>query len=138
MKREIKTPKIVCRRDTMMGKPIVEGTRITVDLLLEKLGAGETPAQILDGFLNLTAEGLQAAVDFARETITLWDEDDVLPEYHLDYSKSKPNHYAGRVRHSVTVRLNTDVAEVFSTDETVNRALRAILQALPDELKTAA
>jgi hypothetical protein len=63
---------------------------------------------------------------------------DVLPEYHLDYSKSKPNHYAGRVRHGVTIRLDTDVAEVFSTDEAVNRALRAILQAFPEELKKAA
>jgi hypothetical protein len=68
----------------------------------------------------------------------LTEEGDVLQEYHLDYAKSRPNSYAGRVRHGATVRLAPDVAEVFSTEEAVNRAVRAILPAFPDELKKAA
>lgn len=68
----------------------------------------------------------------------LTEDGDVLPEYHLDYSKSKPNHFAGRRQHGVTVRLDADVAAVFSTDEDVNRALRAVMQAFPDTLKKAA
>jgi uncharacterized protein (DUF433 family) len=34
-------PLIVCDPQVMMGKPVVAGTRITVDLILEKLGSGE-------------------------------------------------------------------------------------------------
>ncbi len=38
----------------MMGKPVVAGTRITVELVLEKLAAGETVEQILDSHPRLT------------------------------------------------------------------------------------
>lgn len=48
----------------MMGKPVVAGTRITVELILEKLAAGETIDQILDAHRRLTREGVLAAVDF--------------------------------------------------------------------------
>ena len=51
----------------MMGKPIVKGTRITVELILEKLGAGDTMKQILDAHPRLTREGIQAALAFAAE-----------------------------------------------------------------------
>ena len=42
----------------MMGKPVVAGTRITVELLLEKLVAGETIEQILDAHPRLTREAV--------------------------------------------------------------------------------
>lgn len=58
------------------------------------------------------------------------DQDDMLPEYRFDYSKSKPNHFAGQI--PVTVVLEDDVAQVFGTSENVNNALRAILKALPE------
>lgn len=48
----------------MMGKPVVAGTRITVELILEKLAAGETIDQILDAHSRLTREGVLAALDF--------------------------------------------------------------------------
>src|SRR5277367_1506283 len=51
----------------MMGKPTVAGTRITVELILEKLAAGETIEQILDAHPRLTDEGLRAAIAFAAE-----------------------------------------------------------------------
>ena len=47
----------------MMGKPVVAGTRITVELILEKLAAGETIDQILDAHSRLTREGVLAALD---------------------------------------------------------------------------
>jgi uncharacterized protein (DUF433 family) len=53
----------------MMGKPVVAGTRITVELILEKLAAGETPEQILAAHPRLTLEGLQAALRFASEAL---------------------------------------------------------------------
>ncbi len=45
----------------MMGKPVIAGTRITVELILEKLAAGETVEQILDAHSNLTKEAILAA-----------------------------------------------------------------------------
>jgi uncharacterized protein (DUF433 family) len=48
----------------MMGKPVVAGTRITVELILEKLGAGETIDQIIEEHPRLTREGVLAAIRF--------------------------------------------------------------------------
>jgi uncharacterized protein (DUF433 family) len=53
----------------MMGKPTVAGTRITVELILEKLAAGETVEQILSEHPRLTADGLRAAIAFAAEPL---------------------------------------------------------------------
>jgi len=53
----------------MMGKPVVAGTRITVELILEKLAAGETIEQILDAHPRLTREAIQAALAFAKEAL---------------------------------------------------------------------
>ena len=53
----------------MMGKPVVNGTRITVELILEKLAAGETIEQILDAHPRLTREGVLAALDFAAKAL---------------------------------------------------------------------
>jgi uncharacterized protein (DUF433 family) len=53
----------------MMGKPVINGTRITVELILEKLAAGETIEQILDAHPRLTREGVLAALDFAAKAL---------------------------------------------------------------------
>ena len=44
---------IVSNPDVMMGKPVIAGTRITVELILEKLAAGETVEQILEAHPRL-------------------------------------------------------------------------------------
>jgi len=49
----------------MMGKPVLAGTRITVESILEKLAAGETVEQILDAHPRLTGEAIRAALAFA-------------------------------------------------------------------------
>ena len=49
---------IVSNPNVMMGKPVVVGTRITVELILEKLAAGETIEQILDAHPRLTREAI--------------------------------------------------------------------------------
>ena len=49
----------------MMGKPVIAGTRITVEIILEKLAAGETVEQILSEHPRLSEEGIRAAIDFA-------------------------------------------------------------------------
>ena len=53
----------------MMGKPVIAGTRITVELILEKLAAGETIEQILDAHPRLTREGILAALGFAARAL---------------------------------------------------------------------
>jgi uncharacterized protein (DUF433 family) len=65
MERELITsdPKV------MMGKPVVAGTRITAELILEKLAAGETVEQILKAHPRLTEEGIRAALAFASEAL---------------------------------------------------------------------
>lgn len=53
----------------MMGKPVIKGTRITVELILEKPASGETIEQILEEHLRLTKETIQAALAFAAEAL---------------------------------------------------------------------
>ena len=60
---------IVSDPNVMMGKPVVSGTRITVELILEKLAAGESVDQILDAHPRLTREAIQAALAFAAEAL---------------------------------------------------------------------
>jgi hypothetical protein len=59
-------------------------------------------------------------------------DDDLLPEYDLDYSKGRPNRYAGKIDKSqVVVMLEPDIAEVFTTPESVNAVLRALISTMP-------
>jgi uncharacterized protein (DUF433 family) len=60
---------IVSDPKIMMGKPTVAGTRITVELILEKLAAGETMEQVLSEHPHLTPEGVRAALAFAAEAL---------------------------------------------------------------------
>ena len=53
----------------MMGKPVVAGTRITVELILEKLAAGETVEQILEAHPRLTRESISAALVYAAQAV---------------------------------------------------------------------
>jgi uncharacterized protein (DUF433 family) len=53
----------------MMGKPVIAGTRITVEQVIEKLAAGESIEQILSEHPRLTAEGIRAAIAFAAEAL---------------------------------------------------------------------
>jgi uncharacterized protein (DUF433 family) len=51
----------------MMGKPCIKDTRITVELILRKLGAGRTFADLLESYPKLTEEDLRAALAFAAD-----------------------------------------------------------------------
>lgn len=53
----------------MMGKPVIAGTRITVELILEKLAAGETVEQILDAHPRLTRQAVSAALLYALQNL---------------------------------------------------------------------
>ena len=60
---------IVSDPKVMMGKPVVAGTRITVDLVLEKLGSGESIEAMLEAHPRLTREGVLAALRFAAQAL---------------------------------------------------------------------
>jgi hypothetical protein len=60
----------------------------------------------------------------------------MLPEYRFDYRKARPNRFAGRADEDrVVVVLDRDVSEVFSTQQAVNAALRALIAAMPTQPK---
>ena len=54
----------------MLGKPVIRGTRITVELILRKLGEGASGADILDAYPQLTRQDIQAAIRYAADTIS--------------------------------------------------------------------
>lgn len=60
---------IVSDPDVMMGKPVVRGTRITVESILDRLAAGETVEQVLDAHPRLTREAIQAALAYAADAL---------------------------------------------------------------------
>lgn len=53
----------------LAGKPVITGTRITVELILEKLAAGETVEDILKAHPRLTKEAVRAALAYAAESL---------------------------------------------------------------------
>ena len=62
--------------------------------------------------------------------------DDMRPEYRFDYRKARPNRYAGRIdKGRLVVVLDPDIAQVFTTPESVNRVLRALIATMPATAK---
>jgi len=53
----------------MMGKPVVAGTRITVELILEELAAGRSFDDLIEAHPVLTPDAISAALRFAAEVI---------------------------------------------------------------------
>ena len=60
---------IVSDPKIMVGKPIIRGTRITVELILEKFAAGYTEDEILRAHPHITRDGVRAALAFAAEAL---------------------------------------------------------------------
>lgn len=61
-------PLIISDPRIMVGKPVIKGTRITVELILNKLAAGQTVEQILEDYPHLTRDGIRAALEFAAKS----------------------------------------------------------------------
>ena len=60
---------IQSRPDVMMGKPVVRGTRITVEAILERLAAGESIDELLEAHPRLTRDAVLAAIAFAARAL---------------------------------------------------------------------
>jgi len=55
----------------MLGKPVIKGTRIPVELILRKLAEGATVEELLDAYPHLLREDIQAALAYAAEALAL-------------------------------------------------------------------
>jgi len=55
--------------DVMLGKPVIKGTRIPVDLIVRKLGEGASFEDLLDGYPKLSRESIRAALIYAADTL---------------------------------------------------------------------
>ncbi len=53
----------------MLGKPVIRGTRIPVELLLRKLSEGASEADLLNAYPRLTREDIHAAIRYAADTL---------------------------------------------------------------------
>ena len=65
-------------------------------------------------------------------TSKLTVDEEMSSKYRFDYSKAKPNRFANRMKDAPLVAvIDPDVAKVFTTSEQVNKALRALISAIP-------
>jgi uncharacterized protein (DUF433 family) len=55
--------------EVMLGKPVIRGTRIPVEIILRKLSEGMTETELLDAYPRLTRVGIQAALAYAAQTV---------------------------------------------------------------------
>ena len=55
--------------DVMLGKPVIKGTRITVELVVRKLGEGSTIGNLLEGYPNLSEKAIHAALIYAADAV---------------------------------------------------------------------
>ena len=53
----------------MMGKPVIAGTRITVELILTRLGEGRSIADIVSEYPHITTDQIAAAIDYAKSKV---------------------------------------------------------------------
>ena len=63
------TDRIEVNPRVMLGKPVVRGTRIPVELLLRKLSEGAAEADLLEAYPHLTREDIHAAMRYAADTL---------------------------------------------------------------------
>ena len=63
------TDRIEINPKVMLGKPVIRGTRIPVELILRKLSEGAAEADLLDAYPRLTRADIQAAIGYAADTV---------------------------------------------------------------------
>ena len=63
------TDRIEINPKIMLGKPVIRGTRITVELIVRKIGEGASIAGLLDGYPRLKAEDIRAALAYAADAV---------------------------------------------------------------------
>lgn len=72
------TNRVVTNPNLMLGKPVIKGTRITVELILRKLAEGMTQDQVLAAYPSLSNEDVYAALTYASDLIA--NEEVIIPD----------------------------------------------------------
>ncbi len=70
-RRTVEETMIISDPKIMVGKPVIKGTRITVEHILTELANGLTVEQILTEYPHLTRQDIQAALQFAAESVRM-------------------------------------------------------------------
>ena len=63
------TDRIEVNPRVMLGKPVIRGTRVPVELILRKLSEGATEDDLLDAYPRLSRQDIQAAIGYAADTL---------------------------------------------------------------------
>jgi uncharacterized protein (DUF433 family) len=70
MKKQSYLDRITVDPEIMLGKPIIRGTRITVELILRKLSEGMTIEELLEAYPHLTRDDILAAISYSADVIS--------------------------------------------------------------------
>lgn len=62
--------RIACNPDVMLGKPVIKGTRITLEILLKKLSEGTSMEELITAYPQLKKEDILAAISYSAEVIS--------------------------------------------------------------------
>ena len=65
----MKTERIELNPKVMMGKAVIRGTRLTVEMIVRKLSEGATEKDLLEAYPRLTQEDIRAALGYAADTL---------------------------------------------------------------------
>lgn len=84
--REEYHKRITIDPEVMVGKPVIRGTRITVELILRQLAQGITTAEILENYPHLTKEDIYAAIDYGAHLV---ERERIYPLTTAFYGKAK-------------------------------------------------
>lgn len=63
------TDRVEINPGVMLGKPVIRGTRIPVELLLRKLSEGASESELLEAYPRLVREDIQGAIRYAADTL---------------------------------------------------------------------
>lgn len=72
MDRSAEHPRVLVDPEIMMGKPVIRGTRITVEHILRMFGAGHTEETIMAAHPQLAVEDIRAAQNYAADSLGDW------------------------------------------------------------------
>ena len=61
--------RIVADPDILVGKPVIKGTRISVELVMDLLAAGYTPDQVIERYGHLTRDDIKVCLAYAKDVV---------------------------------------------------------------------
>lgn len=89
------TNRIEINPKVMTGKPVVRGTRITVESILRKISEGTSEQELLDAYPRLTTDDIKAAIRYAADTLA----HEGIPPRHVNvFPKTWSGSHASRVK----------------------------------------